>query len=300
MRPSYPPTSLRGAEDTAARPSCDYVASFGRVSIFRAADEYRPVVEIQRRETYIKPAETEPGTADYPWDDFDSAAYFAENYATLRPDDRAIVEAVRDFFAANLGEGHEGIDVGTGTNLYPALTMLPFCGRLTLLERSHRNRAWLRGEIRDPRPGWDNFWAVLQDEPRYRKVDGWRHLLTERSELRDGSVFDLEESRWDVGTLFFVAESISARRSEFELALSRFVRSLRPGAPFAAAFMENSSGYAVGTIDFPAVSVSRVDISDMIAPWAKDLNVREVPPGDSPLRDGYSGMLLATGVFRGI
>jgi len=252
------------------------------------------------QETYIRPAELGPGNADHPWDDFDSAAYLAKNYATLRPDDRAIIEAVRDFFTATLREGHEGIDVGTGTNLYPALTMLPFCRRVTLLERSHRNRAWLRAEIRDPALGWDDFWAVLQDEPRYRRVDGWRHLLTERSELRDGSVFDLEESRWDVGTLFFVAESISARRSEFELALSRFVRSLRPGAPFAAAFMENSFGYEVGTINFPAVSVGQVDIGNVLAPWSKDLNVREVPHGDGPLRDGYSGMLLATGIFRGI
>src|SRR6184192_2383524 len=86
------------------------------------------------------------GNRDYPWDDFSPEEYFKYNYADMRDDDRQIVELVSDFFAkafsnASLPSGARGIDVGTGSNLYPALTMLPFCESLTLYEYSASNVA---------------------------------------------------------------------------------------------------------------------------------------------------------------
>ena len=80
---------------------------------------------------------TEPAgyNADYPWDEFDPEDYFAHNYASLRDDDREILEIVRSYFADQLGDlpmhSLRGIDVGTGANLYPALAMLPFCEEIT-------------------------------------------------------------------------------------------------------------------------------------------------------------------------
>src|SRR5882757_5941781 len=85
--------------------------------------------------------------ADIEWDDFDADAYYAHNYLSVRDDDRQIIRSVRDHFACEYDEGRLrhgalGIDVGTGPNLYPALTMLPFCANVTLFERAQPNIDW--------------------------------------------------------------------------------------------------------------------------------------------------------------
>ncbi|CAM5649016.1 hypothetical protein SANTM175S_10556 [Streptomyces antimycoticus] len=55
-----------------------------------------------------------------------------------------------------------------------------------------------------------------------------------------GSLFDLcsGAERWDLGTMFFVAESITTSLDEFRRGVGCFMSALNPGAPFAAAFME--------------------------------------------------------------
>jgi hypothetical protein len=64
------------------------------------------------------------GNADVDWDSFDSSYYFEHNYGHLRPDDAAIIRMVTSFFSRRLTgrAGARAIDVGTGPNLYPALT----------------------------------------------------------------------------------------------------------------------------------------------------------------------------------
>ena len=82
------------------------------------------------------------------WDEFDPDAYLTKNYWSLRDDDRMIMTVVRDFFASTASVGPaRALDVGSGTNLYPALAMLPFCERLDLVEFSASNVAWLKREI---------------------------------------------------------------------------------------------------------------------------------------------------------
>src|SRR5215813_2214758 len=94
-------------------------------------------------------AEHQPSlNGEVDWSAFDSEAYFAHNYRTLRDDDREIMKIVRDWFVtAAIGPEAVGVDVGTGTNLYPALAMLPFCSRLELRELSPPNVAWLKKQI---------------------------------------------------------------------------------------------------------------------------------------------------------
>jgi hypothetical protein len=98
------------------------------------------------------------------WDGFDSEDYFWHNYGRLRWDDAHIIDIVSDFFggAASPRRQLRAIDVGTGSNLYPALTMLPFSSTVTLLERSRANRRWLRQELDRPRGSWkEKFWPVI-------------------------------------------------------------------------------------------------------------------------------------------
>jgi hypothetical protein len=242
---------------------------------------------------------TTNGNASQPWDEFDSRWYLAHNYESLRFDDRQIIERVADFFATS-EQGLRGVDVGSGTNLYPALAMLPSCSDITLVERSKSNVAWLEREVRQYAPTWDPFWATLVNaQPkRYKPVDA-REALAERVTVRCDSVFGLPERVWGIGTMFFVAESITADPGEFEQATQLFVRSLTPGAPFAAAFMRHSVGYRVNRLHFPAVAVDESQVAECLDPVAYDVTVTMIPSGDNPLRDGYDGMILATGYANG-
>lgn len=237
----------------------------------------------------------------FPWDDFDSGWYFDHNYKELRDDDRQIVEFVRDFFSTLDLPNHRhihGIDVGAGTNLYPALTMLPFCDEITLYEYAASNVSWLRRETQSYSPSWDSWWSLLVEEPVYKSFDSPREALAAAARVERGSIFDLPASRWDIGTMFFVAESISSAQSEFHTALGSFVRSLRPGAPFAAAFMENSLGYDVGTHRFPAVAIAEDEVGNCLGGVTEDLKIHRLGKTSNPLRDGYDGMILAIGRVR--
>lgn len=238
--------------------------------------------------------------AECPWDLFDSESYQRHNYATLHELDQIIIPKLAGFFEKQkLGGDLEAVDVGPGTNLYPAMSMLPFARTITLLEYSATNVAWLEDEIANYRESWNEFWQVLADSSaRHRAVEKPSVLLNKIADVQKGSIFDLEEDRWDLGTMFFVAESITGMRSECATATTKFVRSLKPGAPFAATFMENSRGYVVGGHTFPAVSVTEADVRRLLSDVAGDVELHHVR---SPhlFRHGYDGMMLVTGVRSG-
>jgi hypothetical protein len=241
--------------------------------------------------------------ADCPWDEFDPDWYVEKNYGTLRDDDQQILTLVRDFFSEVVtGQRRgRGIDLGAGANLYPALTMLPFCTEVTLAERGASNRQWLRDQVTRPTgygPSWDPFWVELTAARPYQAVRDPRAALRERARIQFGDVFKLGRRQWDLGTMFFVAESLSAREREFKQATHHFVNSLRIGAPFAAAFMKDSRGYTVGSHRFPAVAVNEVDVEHCLSAVAK---VSKIVPIRmfTPLREGYGGMILALGTAAG-
>ncbi len=238
-----------------------------------------------------------PSTNDtVDWDLFDSDDYFAHNYSALRHDDAQIIKIVAKYFAACDAPSGCGraIDVGTGTNLYPALAMLPIATDVTLLERSRSNRRWLREELVAPAPSWRPFWkAMTTGRPAYQNITDPFRELRERTTVLPGSVFELEATTYDVGTMFFVAESITARKAEFQQATRWFVRSLMDQAPFAAAFMRDSSGYEVGGRRFPSCSIKEDDVRRCLAAVAHGVTVQRVDSKD--LRSGYDGMIVATG-----
>lgn len=235
--------------------------------------------------------------ADFPWDRFNSDWYFDHNYAKLRDDDRQIIKLVGEFFASvpatNNGKLRHGLDVGSGTNLYPALAMLPLCGEITLRERASTNRDWLHKQVDTGyASSWDDFWDELTAYPLY-KIKEPRLVLGDRARIQRGSIFDLPVATWDIGTMFFVAESITHIAREFRRAVRCFVRALKPNSPFAAAFMIGSAGYDVGNEHFPAVAITDTDVRQCLSGVARDVNLHHVT--SRGLREGYKGMLLATG-----
>ncbi|GGS30968.1 SCO2525 family SAM-dependent methyltransferase [Actinokineospora fastidiosa] len=250
--------------------------------------------------------------ADAPWYRFDPRDYLARNYAHVRVEDRQVLELVRDFLGdagrpPDRRGGLRGIDVGTGANLYPALSMLPFCESITLYEYAKSNLEWLTEQNAAEWPSWDpvwsGFWALLRERDPYARLGGHpRRLLAERVEIAEGSVFALDPAAgtWDMGTMFFVAESITAERAEFADAVRGFLAVLRPGAPFAIACMENSVGFEVGGVWFPAVAVDGADVDRCLAGRATDVAISRVEANGTSLRAGYTGMIVACGRASGV
>lgn len=237
---------------------------------------------------------------DFDWDNFDPDHYVELNYRDVHDTDLLILDKMRDFFGA-AGAAHgtswmRGIDVGSGPNLYPALTMLPFCGEITLSDLAKSNIDWLQREVPSYSDTWDPFWERLAKAEPYASIKDPRGALRRRVQLKTGDLFDLPRGRWHMGTMFFVAESISEQWFEFYRGTHRFVRALQPGAPFAAAFMESSVGYWVGGRPFPAVDIGQSDVETCLDSIAHDVRVHRWPvdPEDR-LRVGYSGMILALG-----
>jgi hypothetical protein len=238
--------------------------------------------------------------SDVDWDTFDPEAYRNHNYQALRDDDRQIMEAIRDFFAAAKVRNGRGVDVGAGANLYPSLAMLPFCRSLQLREFSGPNVAWLKQQIERYDDKWDAFWAVYRRNRQYAAVADPRARLAQITTVQQSNLFKLPQRRWDLGTMFFVACSLSSDIKEFHEATHHFLGSLKPGAPFAAAFMEGSDGYPVGDARFPAVQIRSHDVAESLASFAYDVVITRITSDDDPLRDGYSGgMILAMGRAAG-
>jgi hypothetical protein len=232
---------------------------------------------------------------EFPWDSFDPEWYLQHNYGQLRDDDHEILHDLADFFNDVRGTRlMHGIDVGTGSNLYPVLAMLPLCGSITLHERAKTNCRWLAFETARYSRLWDPFWDVLTRRPLYQPIQDPRWAVHERTRVRRGSIFDLARGAYDIGTMFFVAESITERVDEFHRAVRCFLRSLRPNAPFAAAFMRNSDGYHVNGVRFPAVPITEDDVCRCLAgEGIRKATVRRIDSAH-PLRDGV-GMVLVTG-----
>jgi hypothetical protein len=239
---------------------------------------------------------------DHDWNSFDPAVYHAENYAALRADDAMILGIVRDWFgeAVPLGAQLHGIDVGTGSNLYPAFALAPHCEWITLCDYPAPNVAWLHETLVDIPDTWRPYWDVINDSGDLVDWDLAKRKIAQTTVVFRRSVFELPPERWELGTMFFTAESVTDDPDEFEHALGCFLHSLKPGSPFAAAFMENSQGYEVGGVRFPAVPLGGIGLAAALtrAGAADHFMVQRVDIDPVPLRAGYSGYLVATGRVR--
>jgi hypothetical protein len=232
---------------------------------------------------------------EWPWDEFDSQAYFERNYTAIHPCDGPIVDNVTKFFASVItGDHHKALDVGTGPNLYPPLLMLPFSHDITAWEYSPPNSMWLRAQREELDPAWQAFWARMCTYEPYQKDADIQSSLRKCLQVKSLSVYELPPRMWDLGTMFFVAESISPSQQDFRDAVDQFLSALKPGAPFATAFMERSTGYSVGSKHYPAYTVDGDEIRSYLAQRTTGLRT-EFIDHDKTLRSGYNGMVLAMG-----
>ena len=177
--------------------------------------------------------------------------------------------------------------------------MLPFCESITLCDYSTANVKWLEQQHKKKWPSWGeawkNFWALLGKEEVYKSVREPKDELSRRVRIVHGNVLGpLVHERWDLGTMFFVAESITGDSREFLVAVDHFFAMLKPAAPFAMAFMEHSKGYHVGSQHFPATDIDVDDVYACLHTRADNVKIHPVV-GDKPLREGYTRMIIAHG-----
>jgi NNMT/PNMT/TEMT family len=249
--------------------------------------------------------------ADAQWNRFSTADYWRRNYHALQAEDREIIRLVSHFFIRAFADrplARRGIDVGSGTNLYPALLMLPWAEQILLTDFSASNVDWLRRQLDDDSAlwTWGPFWDELQGAEGYNGIGEPRKQLREACDSMPGcagveqrSVFALPRERWDLGTMFFLAESITEDPAEFRAAVARFVGALVPGAPFAAAFMAGSDGYPVADTRFPALPIAAGDVESHLAELGASKLSVELLRTEHRVRPGYEGMIVATGFTRG-
>lgn len=234
--------------------------------------------------------------ADFAWSEFDPDAYVQHYYADPHPDDDEVVRLTCRALAALGRADLDALDVGTGPNLFPLFAALPVSRRLTVWEYGEANVAWMRrtlaaGALVAP---WDHFWRVAQGAhgASAETIAAPVSELGRRTEVVQGSIFDLPERRWDAATMFFCAESITADQPEFERACAAYARAVRPGGVLAAAFLAGSRGYTVGEVDFPAVSVAPESLCAAFAKYARDIDISPIGAMGDEIRSGYSGMLF--------
>ncbi|HET9893519.1 MAG TPA: SCO2525 family SAM-dependent methyltransferase [Streptosporangiaceae bacterium] len=243
-----------------------------------------------------------------PWNAFSSQEYWRRNYATVHPEDLEIIDRVSRFFLRAFSDRRRvqcAVDVGSGSNLYPALLMLPWTDQILLTDYSEPNVSWLSGQVMGDGPEWDwlPFWRELGKFKGYDQISEPQKQLRAACAPKPGSagierlsVFDLPAAKWQLGTMFFVAESITQEYSEFCAAISSFVRALQPGSPFAAAFMAGSRGYTVDRTSFPALQVTADDVCKRFTELgASELDVH-LNRTSERVRPGYEGMIVATGI----
>lgn len=235
------------------------------------------------------------------WSDFDADGYWKHNYASVLPEDAEIIRYASDFLIrARAGKPRisRAVDVGAGTNLYPALLMLPWIERLVFTEHATSNIDWLSENLADG-PGewaWQPFWNLVANLPGYRGVEQPRRRLASSHEIRRLSVFDLTPHAWDLGSMFFVADGMSSEEAEFESAVRSFLGALTPGAPFMMAFMEGSAGYDVSGVRFPSVRVTPRSLDELLARLpVTGTGLLRTDNSVRRLRPGYDAMLLVTG-----
>jgi hypothetical protein len=235
------------------------------------------------------------------WSDFDADVYWHNNYASVLPEDAEIIQCASKFLIEACGECSpykRAVDVGAGANLYPGLLMLPWVEQIVFTEYASPNINWLVENLADA-PGqwhWQPFWDLMAGLPCYRAIEYPRQRLAAVQEIRTVSIFDLPPRAWDLGSMFFVADGMTTDEAEFKRAVRSFLAALIPGSPFMMAFMENSPGYDVSGITFPAVKVTPASLDALLGDLpVTDTSVLRTDNSIRRARVGYDAMLLVTG-----
>ena len=224
--------------------------------------------------------------AQAPWDDFSSEKYYDHNYKEIQAEDQEILHRVSLFFAgafAGRKRAECAIDVGSGTNLYPALLMLPWANHILLTDYSPPNVSWLDREVRAERSpwAWEPFWQELKGcpglRPHRRAAQAAKRSLFQGSSVRRNQA--AQRIRLACGAVATRHDVLRGRVDHRGIrGIPRGHREVRRrtsiDAPFAATFMAESVGYEVDGTKFPASLVTTIQVRECFEEFgAHDLTV---------------------------
>lgn len=241
-------------------------------------------------------ADPSPGpvrNADVRWDEFDTPGYVADNYESLHDLDRQIITELSPYYAALPPGGlATTLDVGTGPNIYPLMLAAAASRRPGCVEPSAANRAYLNRLCeRGPDACWLEFWRLCR-ELNPGLPDDLAQVLSGIA-VRRGDAFTLPRARYDLVSMFFVAESVTGVREEFEEICRRFAAAAAPGGHLVAAFMAGMPSYELGGEVLPSHPIDEDALTGALRGLVEELDVRRLPP-DPTLPYEHDGVLLLT------
>lgn len=235
----------------------------------------------------------QPRNADADWDAWPVEEYLAENYRVLHPGDAAVI-AHHCAFYRELAPGalRRSVEIGAGPNLYPLMLAAGASRRIDAVETSAAGLGYLRDQLRH---GPDASWYAFYAECRRLNPRLPANLTDALSVVhpRHGDALSAPAGRYDLASMHFVAESVTADRTEFHELCRAFVGAVRPGGYLVAAFMANMPSYRLGDGSiWPACPVDAATVRAAFAPDAEILRLAEIDR-DATLPDyGDTGMIV--------
>jgi hypothetical protein len=276
----------------------------------------------QKQGEYMTNLETVPQSQGDIWDNFNSYTYTAQNYVDFLPEDLIIMHGMMDGLET-LGVqpySEEVVaDIGNGGTFEYSSVLQHLVrpdGWLEYLEYSPHglqvacatlDRYRDTGDMGE----WQKYGnAAVAHNPWYAEGPDGRfvHPTARSFQLGRavwGNVYQLRPQAFGAAGSFFVAESITSERDEWNLATENVVNSVRMGGVVIMAAMRNSEGYTTpdpeGKIVFPAYQVYTADVVGRL----EELGVQVIPPTEtSDISHGirpaegpqHQGICLAMGI----
>ncbi|MFI8106680.1 class I SAM-dependent methyltransferase [Streptomyces sp. NPDC086023] len=233
------------------------------------------------------------------WDRWPVEDYLEENYRRLYACDAAVIRH-HSAYCRPLPAGSvaEALELGCGPNLYPLMILAAASGRIDAVEPGAAGYAYLRRQLHHgPEASWQPFYDLCRRlNPA---LPASLSTALERVRPLHGDVSQVRQYRYGLGSMTFVAESVTEDGAEFAALCRAFLGCIRPGGGVLAAFMENMPSYRIGEGPlWPAFPVDAPAVREVFAPHTDRLVVRRVPK-DPALPDyGHTGMLLLSGTRR--
>ncbi|ETR67485.1 MAG: methyltransferase NNMT/PNMT/TEMT [Candidatus Magnetoglobus multicellularis str. Araruama] len=256
------------------------------------------------------------------WNQFDPGAYVYQNYQRMMPEDHEIISIIsNELRNMDIPLKHFQIvgDIGAGPNLYPGMLIAPYVsetGLIELIEPALPNRTYLKKLFNNlslyEHPSMEQSWFNYESEiieicgNIYTNALKRLHQL---AKIKNGSIYDLPENKYEFVSCYFVAESITPDYDQFQLALNKVVHSADKGGIIVTTHMLHSEGYQAGkNTKFPAVKISLDQLKASLIKTGlnhsnyKIWNVSSKRP-EEKVREGYQGMAVVVaskGAFRKI
>ena len=232
---------------------------------------------------------------DVDWDTWPVEEYLTENYREVHPADLAVIDHHSRYYRQFPADTFErSVEFGAGPNLYPLMLAAGVSRHIHAIEPSANSVAYLRQQLRDvPEASWAAFYQACRERLPTLPEDP-RDALS-RVTVAQVRAQDVDPGAYDLGSMHFVAESVTEDRDEFEALCGLFVRSVRPEAPVVAAFMENMGRYGLGDGSrWPGYPVDADKVAAAFDGITTELHIDRIDADETLPDYGYTGMVLLT------